>query len=164
MIGVVTSADRGWYSILLDSDVTIKRRSSAMTEVPSDSNVTEEEADEVENSQMSGTLKKYREVYEPSISAGGRKSLNNGDKLARFLSGMSAVTVMTLADIALDLGEGFCEAKYAGLNEGSKRMNSGNRLRAAVRKFAKSDGNDGISVDGIKAAWATITSDAIAAA
>lgn len=143
--GVVQSYAKGWYTVqLLDSDLDVKCRANELTEL--------DDGDDEPVSLMAGQLSKYRDKYEPSISSGGRKSLNNGDPLARFLSGMTAQQVMTLADKALGLGDGFCEAKYERLNEGAKRMNAGNRLRAAFKKYEATDGEDGTSLDAIKAA------------
>ena len=105
--------------------------------------------DAVENARMAGTLAKYRVKYEPSICAGGRKSLNNGDDLAHLLAGLTPERVCRLADAALDLGEGFCEIRYAKLNRGQQRMNAGNRLRAAVKREV-------LDVETIKATLAKI--------
>lgn len=92
--------------------------------------------EKVENARMAGTLNKYRVRYEPSICAGGRKSLNNGDDLAQLLAGLTPESVCRLADAALALGDGFCETRYANLNRGQRRMNAGNRLRAALKREA----------------------------
>jgi hypothetical protein len=105
--------------------------------------------EKVENARMTSTLNKYRGGYEPSICAGGRKSLNNGDDLANLLAGLTPESVCALADAALGLGAGFCESRYAKLNRGQRRMNAGNRLRAALKREA-------ITLEVVEAALAKI--------
>ena len=83
---------------------------------------------------MSTTLNRYRVNYQPSLAAGGRKSLNNGDDLASLLSGLEPKGVATLAEIVLGLAKGELVAKYEHLNPGQQRMNSGNRIRAAIKR------------------------------
>ena len=84
--------------------------------------------------QMAKTLAKYRAGYVPSLTADGRKSLNNGDELAELLEGLDHWQVAAVAELVLDLGIGFLAEKYARLNNGQIRMNSGNRIRAALKK------------------------------
>lgn len=88
----------------------------------------------VETKTMSSTLSKYRAKYEPSISANGRKSLNTGDDFARLVVGASAAEVCSLADAIFEAGEGHHAARYSKLNIGQQRMNSGNRVRAAIKR------------------------------
>ena len=83
---------------------------------------------------MAATLLKYRVGYEPSIAYSGRKSLNNGDAIAHFLSGEEPLLVAARVERILGLETGFLVTKYAGLNPGQIRMNSGNRLRAALKR------------------------------
>lgn len=87
-----------------------------------------------ETKSMSNTLKGYRAKYEPSISANGRKSLNTGDDFARLVVGASAAEVCSLADAIFEAGEGHHAARYSKLNIGQQRMNSGNRVRAAIKR------------------------------
>jgi len=47
---------------------------------------------------MAGTMAKYREGYLPSVSPSGRKSLNNGDKIAAILEGRDADEVLAIAE------------------------------------------------------------------
>lgn len=88
----------------------------------------------VETKTMSSTLSKYRAKYEPSISANGRKSLNTGDLFARLVSGASAPEVCALADAIMATEKGHHAARYSKLNIGQQRMNSGNRVRAAIKR------------------------------
>lgn len=82
---------------------------------------------------MANTLAKYRVGYVVSVTADGRKSLNNGDELAELLEGLDHMQVARVAELALDLEIGFLATKYAKLNNGQIRMNSGNRIRAALK-------------------------------
>lgn len=83
---------------------------------------------------MAGTLAKYRVGYVVSITADGRKSLSNGDELAVLLEQLTGAQVARIAEIALGLEEGELVRKYEKLNNGQVRMNSGNRLRAALKR------------------------------
>jgi len=94
---------------------------------------------------MAGTLSKYREQYVPTVAASGRKSLSNGDELAQTLEYKDHVVVMKIAETVLGLEAGFLATKYEKLNNGAKRMNSGNRIRAAIKR-------GDITIEDVKAA------------
>jgi len=83
---------------------------------------------------MSETLAKYRAKYQGCTSASGRKSLNNGDDVAHFLDGMTAVEVLQSAERILDFEDGELQERYAHLNIGAQRMNGGNLLRGAIKR------------------------------
>jgi hypothetical protein len=83
---------------------------------------------------MSEQLKRYRVGYQKSIGPDGSRSMNNGDDLAAFLEGKSWEEVCKLADEVLEEVPGFHAAKYQKLNLGARRMNAGNRIRAAIKR------------------------------
>jgi len=83
---------------------------------------------------MAETLKHYRIGYAPSVSYSGGKTLNNGDELAQALAGMHPTDVVALAERVLGLDDGELWAKYQNLNPGQQRMNSGNRIRNAIKR------------------------------
>ena len=83
---------------------------------------------------MSKTLMEYRPGYTLTLSYAGRKSLHNADPVAMFLAGEDPEVVLTKAEKILGLDAGFLTEKYAGLNPGQKRMNGGNRIRAALKR------------------------------
>jgi len=83
---------------------------------------------------MAGTLARYKPGYQPCVAYSGAESQNNGDALAQALEGKSPDEVMDWAERLLGLETGFLATKYAGLNPGQKRMNSGNRVRAALKR------------------------------
>ena len=83
---------------------------------------------------MADTLNRYRSTYEDTAAYSGRLSKNNGDKLAKFLGGKSPDEVIRIAEIALKFDTGFLLAKYDNLNQGQRRMNAGNRIRAAIKR------------------------------
>lgn len=94
----------------------------------------DEDEEEEETGTMASQLRKYRERYQSCIAASGSKSLNNGDLLAQFLEYKDHDAVMALADEHTPI-EGQTHAqRYAKLNNGQKRMNAGNKLRAAIKK------------------------------
>ncbi len=83
---------------------------------------------------MSSTLNKYRETYEDTAAYSGRLSKHNGDDVAKLLAGATPEAVMAAAEVLLSLEEGELVAKYAKLNPGQRRMNAGNRIRAAIKR------------------------------
>ena len=84
---------------------------------------------------QSQQLAAYRSRYHATVTASGNSSLNNGDPVALELAGKSAIEVMALADTHCPIKGGQTHAaKYERLNEGSKRMNAGNKLRAAFKR------------------------------
>jgi hypothetical protein len=96
----------------------------------------EEDADAEDNaSAMASQLARYRTNYVVTISCSGGKSLSNGDDLAQHLEGKPLDYVLSMADQWTPIKDGTPHAvKYAKLNPGSRRMNAGNKLRAACRK------------------------------
>ena len=87
-----------------------------------------------EKRRQSRILAKYRGGYANARSASGSKSKICGDELSRTLEGLDANQVMSIAELVLGLAKNELVRKYEKLNEGQKRMNSGNRLRNAVKK------------------------------
>ena len=83
---------------------------------------------------MAQTLAKYKAGYETTVAYSGAKSQNNGDDLASLLAGLDPKSVCRLAEAVLGLEAGELWAKYEHLNPGQQRMNSGNRIRAAVKR------------------------------
>jgi hypothetical protein len=123
--GLVETVAKGWVTVRFE-DGTRKHRAKDLYLQPGD--------EKAATRSMSATLNRYRATYEPSIACGGRKSLNNGDDLASLLAGLEPEQVIKLAELALDLEVGSLQTKYDSLNPGQKRMNAGNRLRAAIKR------------------------------
>lgn len=96
--------------------------------------VTVKTEDETEVKSMSSTMLKYREKYEPSISSGDRKSLNNGDEIAHLLAGLEPKAVIAVAERVIKQSKDSLLTKYEHLNSGQQRMNAGNRIRGAVKR------------------------------
>ena len=67
-------------------------------------------------------------------TAAGRGTLNNGDVIAVAFEVLNADQVCAVADVLLKAGKAFHAKKYAALNSGMRRMNAGNRIRAAVKR------------------------------
>jgi ATP-dependent Clp protease ATP-binding subunit ClpA len=88
-----------------------------------------------EAQQMSGQLAKYRGGYVVSVTATGSKSLSNGDDLATYLEAKTWQEVCAIADKHTPIKGGQTHAdRYEKLNNGQKRMNAGNKLRAAIKR------------------------------
>lgn len=78
-------------------------------------------------------LKKYKEV----VAKSGRKSLDNGDEIAKLLRGKSLEDAYAFTAKKLDVSERSLKEKYGKLNEGMQRMNLGNRLRGLAGAKAR---------------------------
>ena len=90
--------------------------------------------DEEKGNRMAQTLNRYRASYVVSLTASGRKSKACGDQLSQLLEGLDHNQVARVADLAFDQEAGFHREKYGHLNNGQIRMNSGNRVRAAIKR------------------------------
>jgi hypothetical protein len=117
--GTIVGYKSGWFSVEFSSGEISKYRAKDLTKA---GKVT-----------MAEQLRKYRHNYHVSAGPNG-KSLNNGDELARYLEGKDWRQVCELADQVLDVELGFHATKYERLNVGQRRMNAGNRIRAAVKR------------------------------
>lgn len=80
--------------------------------------------------QMSRTLHNYAVGYVSGRNASGTATKTNGDELAIAWLAMDVDTFCVYASGLLGLAPDL----YAALNPGQRRMNFGNRLRAAIRK------------------------------
>ncbi len=123
----VTSIEKGWYGLTNHEGETAKARLKDLTLIELDN-------EDHTGNKMAGVLANYRAGYVPSIAASGKKSLSNGDAVAKALEGKAAEEVLQIADSLLGLPSGTLQSQYARLNPGQQRMNAGNRLRAAVKK------------------------------
>jgi hypothetical protein len=131
----VATYKSGWFTLtsVEDDRVEMKLR-KADVEIglqDADFEPSDEDEDEDKVSKMAKQLAKYRETYVVGIAPSGRKSLHNGSVIALMLEGLTLEDVYTLTRGML--GEDF-SGRYARLNQGSQRMNLGNRLRAAHKK------------------------------
>ncbi len=93
---------------------------------------TSEQESPVTDNESKVTIAVNKEKYQPSRTAAGTKSLNNGDPVAQALEGMTLEEVQDLADKFI--GENDFRTRYAKLNRGMQRMNIGNRIRGHMRK------------------------------
>lgn len=83
---------------------------------------------------MAEKLRRARERYVVGVSASGNKSAHTDDDLAAFLEAKPLEDVLALADEFTPLDKGTHADRYAHLNLGSRRMNAGNKIRAALRR------------------------------
>lgn len=71
-------------------------------------------------------LNAYRKLYV--------KGLHTGDAVAMLLEGKDVAVVVEIAAAILGVTEASIFERYEHLNNGQVRMNSGNRMRAAIKK------------------------------
>lgn len=94
------------------------------------------------------------EKYQKSKSASGSMSLNNGDRVAAAMLGLTLGEAVSLASDVTGVTADDLIAKYQHLNVGQQRMNLGNRIRGALNKLdkafdaAKDAGKEPESVNG----------------
>lgn len=130
---VLAAGKGGWLTLEAENGEQHKARAGSLSVVAHEDG--EEAAEAAEKARrMSATLNKYKPQYVQSVAASGAKSQNNGDDLAAFLSALTPEAVVALAEKVLGLEAGELVAKYDRLNPGQKRMNSGNRIRAAIKR------------------------------
>jgi hypothetical protein len=79
-------------------------------------------------------LAQYKAGYETYQQGNGNLSMDNGDDVALILRGASPEVVMRAAEKLKGLEPGTLATRYADRNPGAKRMNSGNMIRAFVRR------------------------------
>jgi hypothetical protein len=131
----VTTYNKGWFTLtsIDDERIEMKLRKADVDNgiQGQDYDPSDEDEDEDKVSKMAKQLSKYRETYVVGIAPSGRKSLHNGSVIALMLEGCTLDEVYTQTRVLL--GEDFT-GRYAHLNQGSQRMNLGNRLRAAHKK------------------------------
>ena len=123
----VATIEKGWYGLTNSEGETTKARLKDLTLIELDN-------ENHGGNKMAGILANYRAGYVPSIAASGKKSLSNGDTIAKALEGKTAEEVLLMAESLLGLPSGTLQSQYARLNPGQQRMNAGNRLRAALKK------------------------------
>lgn len=83
---------------------------------------------------MASTLNKYRAKYADAVSSNGRKSKKCGDEVSNLLEAKTPEQVLGAAEVLLGLETGELVSRYASLNPGQRRMNGGNRIRAAIKR------------------------------
>lgn len=126
----ITAVKAGWYTVARDGE-ELKVRANAIDPIEAE----DDEDDENEQARaMSKTLNRYKGGYKPTTAYSGAASLNNGDLIARTLAGATPEVVALLADRVMGEEDGHHAVRYASLNPGQIRMNSGNRVRAYAKR------------------------------
>lgn len=129
-IWTIEAISRGWFTLTSDEG-TRKARKAQLTEVSLEPE--QEDEDDEPKSTMARTLAKYRGGYLKTTNVTGRKTQVCGDWLSQELTSLFPHEVALLADRVFDERDGFHLTRYAHLNDGQVRMNSGNRIRAKFR-------------------------------
>ena len=130
----IASVNRGWVTSVSEDGVEQKDRVAALAEYEQVDGYDSEQDDDEESEgkpTMASQLKKYRARYTVGIAPSGRKSLNNGDPVARALE---AAPLEYLYETVHELFGLDLHTKYERLNLGAQRMNLGNRIRSAYKK------------------------------
>jgi nitric oxide reductase activation protein len=94
----------------------------------------EEEDEEEAGRGMARQLAAARVRYEHCRTKLGKKSMRCGDEVSVALSALDHVQACDLLDLLLGDARGTALTRYAHLNNGQIRMNSGNRIRNLVKK------------------------------
>jgi hypothetical protein len=133
---VVLAYAKGWYTVQDEDGASHKCRGKELSPA---------EGDEDERT-MKGQLKKARAKYVPITNYSGERSMDCGDPLAQLMRGLEPHEVCLLADTVLGEEAGHHSTRYGHLNAGQQRMNSGNRIRGALKK-------ETITTDDVSAAY-----------
>lgn len=123
--------EKGLTDIEEDFDERDARRTEERDE---EEEILAEDEEESAKATMSETLRKYRVGYVKAVSYSKGATLDNGDALATALRGLTPDQSCALADLVLGTASGHHKERYASLNVGQQRMNSGNRVRALIKK------------------------------
>lgn len=123
------------------------------------------DAPEVSATEVEGTpkrskseqLKQYKAGYETYQGPNGNLSMDNGDDVAQLLRGASPEAVMAAAEKLKGLAPGTLATRYADRNNGAKRMNSGNIIRALVRRGDKTAKDVGAAIKAASKALNTVS-------
>lgn len=102
-----------------------------MTELNQEVAQTEETA--VTKTRIAADVSKYQK----SKSASGSVSLNNGDRVASAMDGLTLDEAYRLTGEVAAVSVDELKAKYQHLNIGQQRMNLGNRIRGVLNKLDK---------------------------
>lgn len=119
----VSKAAKGWVTVTEPSGTEHRTRAKELEPAPSGGAY-----------RMSEHLAKYRGGYTPTVSYSGSKSHHNGDDLASLLAASPPDVAIAAAERVCDLEPGTLAVKYDHMNPGQKRMNAGNRIRAAMKR------------------------------
>jgi hypothetical protein len=157
MAGEIVEVKKGWFRVVLDeefedangklvTEVSARESSLTMAEEgsedeqgpegePGDLEGGEEEGDEeTGHSKMAEALRRARVHYTKALRPDGTPTAHCGDLIAKVLLESDPLEVCSFADSICEEPQGYHEQRYAALNNGQKRMNSGNKIRAAWRK------------------------------
>jgi hypothetical protein len=168
LAGTIETISKGWYVVELDEEIenakgqmstTVSARVSSLQPLVDDEQAEEEEAslqaDDVEeaeeeeeeaaSSRMAEALRKARTRYVKTHRPSGAATAHNGDTIAKELLDYEPLEVAEIADRCLKLPKGTHAERYAGLNNGQIRMNSGNRIRGAWKKAERDGDTDTIA-------------------
>ena len=119
---------REWLKVITDRPTETAETQDTEDESEDDG------GDDDEEKNLSSTMKKYRAKYTKATGYNGQPTVNNGDDLASVLLKLDPQEVVDLAERVLGFDTGELWEKYSHLNPGQKRMCSGNRIRAAIKK------------------------------
>jgi len=95
------------------------------------------EVDGTPKRSKSEQLRHYKPNYESYQLGNGNLSMDNGDDVAQILRGASPETVMRAAEKLQGLEPGHLAERYKDRNNGAKRMNAGNQIRAFYKRGDK---------------------------
>lgn len=118
-MGRINSIIKGWYEIQVDEDV-IKARRKQIEVIPAPVKQKRPKGDS-----RPGVV---------AISHSGRKTIHNGDSLAKQMEGMNMDEVYAFTAKLLDTPASHLRNSYSHLNLGQQRMCCGNKLRGAQKR------------------------------
>lgn len=132
LVGEVVSVSRGWYTVEVLPFGTTKLRAKDLELFLDD----DEDEEESESSKMTRILAEHRKGYDKTTAHDGKPTFDNGDDLAHAMRQMHPVEAMQLANMVVQPFDPEFDAflAYGHLNNGQKRMNSGNKIRGAIKR------------------------------
>lgn len=111
---------------------TTGKETKAQLQAMLDLELDEQEPEEKAEPKMAA-LREARKRYHTE-KVNGKLKIDNGDPIATILRPLTPEQVAAVADKVLEEDNGSHASRYAHLNPGQMRMNSGNRIRGAIKR------------------------------
>lgn len=139
-IGVVASVAKGWFVVSTNDELIKLRLKQLAFHVEQEAKFESDEEELSDACKMAKALRDARTGYEKATTVLGKATMDSGDQLAIELRTMPLIGTMILSNMVVQpllhgTGKSYDAFKqYGHLNEGQRRMNSGNKIRGAIKR------------------------------
>lgn len=154
-VGTIVAIAKGWYTVELEDGEEIKRRAADLEAYEGETldEEPEEEDEETIGGTMSKKLRRYAQNYAKAKTTKGKPTKHCGDFTASLMVGLTLDQVYQLAARITEGTPETLRQRYGHLNLGQQRMNLGNRIRGALKRFEEEDPKSAASVRDSATSW-----------